>query len=83
MRTHLAAALIPALALAVAAPAAAQKLDEKSYAAHKAFLEPKPGELAWQAIRWHPSLWGAVVEAHRLRRPVLVWAMNGHPLACT
>jgi hypothetical protein len=44
---------------------------------------PKADELAWQSIRWRPTLWGAVVEAQAERKPILLWAMNGHPLGLT
>jgi len=48
-----------------------------------AFLRPKPEELEWQSIGWRPSLAAAVPEARAARKPILLWAMNGHPLACT
>jgi hypothetical protein len=44
---------------------------------------PAAEELRWLEIPWRATLWDAVVDAHRLRRPILLWAMNGHPLACT
>jgi len=44
---------------------------------------PSKAELAWQSLHWRPSLWDGVVEAHRARKPVLLWAMNGHPLGLT
>jgi hypothetical protein len=46
-------------------------------------LRPKPEELTWKAIGWRSTFFDAVKEAQRERRPVLLWAMNGHPLACT
>ncbi|MGQ0614936.1 MAG: hypothetical protein ACT4PV_14470 [Planctomycetaceae bacterium] len=44
---------------------------------------PSAEELAFTAIGWRASFWEAVVEAHKADRPILLWAMNGHPLACT
>jgi len=35
------------------------------------------------AIPWRASLWEAVVEAQTREEPILLWTMNGHPLACT
>ena len=44
---------------------------------------PTASELAWQAIPWHAEFGAAVLEAHEAHKPVLLWAMNGHPLGCT
>jgi hypothetical protein len=44
---------------------------------------PKESELAWRSIDWKPTLWDAVIEAHASRKPILLWAMNGHPLGLT
>jgi hypothetical protein len=44
---------------------------------------PAPEELAWSEIPWRPSLWEALAEAREQGQPVLLWAMNGHPLGCT
>ena len=44
---------------------------------------PDRAELAWQALDWHPTLWDAVIAAHAAEKPVLLWAMNGHPLGHT
>ena len=43
------------------------------------FIEAKPAELRWQEIRWHKDYESAVIEARQLKRPVLLWTMNGHP----
>lgn len=43
------------------------------------FIRPSAGELGWRAVRWHGSLSEAAAEAEKLRRPILLWAMNGHP----
>lgn len=44
-----------------------------------AFVRPSAEELGWRAIRWHNSLSEAADEAEKLQRPILLWAMNGHP----
>lgn len=44
---------------------------------------PEGSELAWQRIGWRGVLADAVQEAQRADKPLLVWAMNGHPLGCT
>lgn len=43
------------------------------------FIRPSTEELGWRAIRWHSSLSEAAEEAEALQRPILLWAMNGHP----
>ena len=43
------------------------------------FLRPSAEELGWRKVRWHHSLSEAAEEAERLQRPILLWAMNGHP----
>jgi hypothetical protein len=47
------------------------------------YLRPKPEECAFEKIGWQGTFWGAVRESHRVRKPILLWAMNGHPMACT
>ncbi len=46
-------------------------------------VRPDKSELAWRRIPWRASLWDAVIDANREKKPILLWAMNGHPLACT
>jgi len=49
----------------------------------RAFLRPDAGDLAWEAIDWIPSFADGVRRADAEQRPLLFWAMNGHPLGCT
>jgi len=73
-------ALVPfALALAVEAP----KPTEKNFAEWREYIRPKAAELAFEACEWKPTFWEAVVEAQQRGKPILLWAMNGHPMACT
>ena len=44
---------------------------------------PDKRDRAWTKIPWHATLWDAVIEAHEEKKPILLWAMNGHALACT
>lgn len=69
--------------LLVAGAATGQTLDDKSFDRWLRFLRPAKDELRWQSIPWRASLWTAVREAHEAKKPILLWAMNGHPLACT
>jgi hypothetical protein len=58
-------------------------LDASSFQQWLDYVRPTPSERTWEAIPWRPKLWTALVEAQAADKPVLVWAMNGHPMACT
>ena len=40
-------------------------------------------ELSYETVHWLPTFWDAVMTAQQEDKPILLWAMNGHPLACT
>ncbi len=44
---------------------------------------PAESELAWLKIPWRPSFAEGMIDARAQGRPLLLWAMNGHPLGCT
>ena len=46
-------------------------------------IRPKSGELCFATVNWLPTLWDAVIAAQKQDKPIVLWAMNGHPLACT
>jgi hypothetical protein len=80
----------PVLAsLALAALAASVRadgepiLDDVTYEKVRDAVLPTAQEERWREVPWRASVWDAVVEAAQADRPVLVWAMNGHPLGCT
>jgi hypothetical protein len=58
-------------------------LNDQNIAQWRLYLMPAPQDRVWQQIPWRPGLWSAVLEAQRTDRPILLWAMNGHPLGCT
>ena len=37
----------------------------------------------WRTIPWETSLIEAQNNAAREKKPIFIWAMDGHPLACT
>jgi hypothetical protein len=76
------AALLLCLAAAVESRPA-QQLRGRTLADWRATIEPSPEELEWTAIPWRASFFGALAEAQASGRPILLWAMNGHPLGCT
>lgn len=61
----------------------AELLSPDTLEALWAHVVPGEGEQKWRAIGWRAVLAEAMAEAHAADRPVLLWAMNGHPLACT
>lgn len=84
MTKHRAAAAVAAfLLLAAPAVAGAAELTDATYEKWRDHVLPRPDELGYRAIPWRVSFWDAVVEANQTDKPILLWAMNGHPLACT
>jgi hypothetical protein len=74
----IAVALLSASPLALQRPAA-----EEQFATLYAYIIPKQSELTWRTIGWRESLGQAWREARNQDKPILFWAMNGHPLGCT
>lgn len=58
-------------------------LDAESFEAVVAHVLPSEAELEWRTIPWRPTLRQGVLDGIELERPVLLWAMNGHPLGST
>ncbi|MCI0463446.1 MAG: hypothetical protein L0Z62_41440 [Gemmataceae bacterium] len=59
------------------------ELNDQTYARWRDHIHPTQAELGWQEVPWRSTFWEAVVEAQQKEMPILLWAMNGHPLACT
>ena len=64
-----------------APPSQALSLD--TLAQWASFIAPSADELRWKEIPWRESFWKAIHEGQIHGKPVLLWAMNGHPLGCT
>ena len=60
-----------------------QSIEARSIDAWQSLILPDQKQEAWAEIPWRATFWEAVLEAERARKPVLFWAMNGHPLGCT
>ena len=69
--------------LLLASLAVAQQLDDGNYEKLRGLILPSTDELAWQKLGWRPTLWAGVVAAHEEKRPIVLWAMNGHPCGHT
>lgn len=48
-----------------------------------AAIEPNGEELAFETIPWIASFAEGLRAAETAGKPLLFWAMNGHPLGCT
>lgn len=57
----------------------APKLADTNLSHWSEFIRPSEKDLSWRGVRWHRHLDEAAAEASDLGRPVLLWAMNGHP----
>ena len=52
-------------------------------AAWRDHILPDRSELLWETIPWKSSLSAGFAAARESGKPLLFWAMNGHPLGCT
>jgi hypothetical protein len=83
MTRRIASALFVSAALFLVGQSHAQELNDATYTKLRNYLVPSENDLAYKAIPWRASYWDAVVEAQAKDKPILLWAMNGHPLGCT
>ena len=60
-----------------------KELTDANYAKWRDHVLPKNWELSYRKIPWRTSFWDAVIEAQARNKPILLWAMNGHPLCNT
>jgi hypothetical protein len=58
-------------------------LTDDNLAQWRDTIRPTAAETRWQEIPWRPAFWEGLMEAQKKEQPILIWAMNGHPLACT
>ncbi len=47
------------------------------------FVVPTDEELKWRSVPWRPTLFDGLRDGAAKDKPVLLWAMNGHPLGST
>jgi hypothetical protein len=85
-------AVLAAVAAVAPSPAAAEegqgrpaapRPSSANFTALRDAILPSAEEERWRDIPWRASLLAAAGEAHADGKPLLLWAMNGHPLACT
>ena len=81
-----AALTLLALCVACAAPAPPtlfSELTPRSAPLYADYVRPTETESAWRDIPWHPTFAEGMRTAGVQGKPLLFWAMNGHPLGCT
>ncbi len=82
-RRSLAFVLLVSASAAVASAADPKPKPSHDHKRVLAHVLPDKADLAWTKIPWRATHWDAVIEAQRAKKPILLWAMNGHALACT
>ncbi len=74
------------LALCISFPATADpfvnELSEAEFSRLHAKLQAS-SEVPWRTIPWKLSLLDAQRAAISHKKPIFIWAMDGHPLGCT
>ena len=81
MQSIRALAVLAAISLA-SAPGAQDTLTLRSFAKWRGIITPSADELEWRKIGWRAALGIALAEGNERDKPILLWAMNGHPLGC-
>lgn len=71
------------LLVPLAATYNADELTEKNWERTRDFVLPDAEEEAWLKVKWRATYWDAVIDAQKEDKPIMLFAMNGHPFACT
>lgn len=58
-----------------------QRLDQEEF--KRLHRELVPQHETWATIPWHSNLLSAQRMAVKQKKPIFIWAMDGHPLGCT
>ena len=61
----------------------AEPLTDKSYDRIKKHIQPSEDEEAWRKAEWRTTFWEGVIDAQKADKPIMLFAMNGHPFGCT
>jgi hypothetical protein len=59
------------------------ELTSVTFADYRNAIEPTAKESSFLKVNWFAELGKAVQEANTREKPLLIYVMNGHPLACT
>ena len=72
--------------LLAAAPQEDERLPELTERTLDGLYEailPSEEDEAWRRLPWHTTFWEGVIAAQEADKPILLFAMNGHPFGCT
>ena len=58
-------------------------LNPDNYASWRDHILPAKDELAFFEIAWEMTFKDGILRGNESDKPILLWAMNGHPLGCT
>ena len=58
-------------------------LDQVDMPRWRRFVRPDEKELAFEGIEWLEDFSSGMRASDARQKPLLFWAMNGHPLGCT
>jgi hypothetical protein len=61
---------------------AAEPITPEQFQQLRTVIKPAATEDKWAQIPWLTDLWEARQRAAAAGKPILVWEMDGHPLAC-
>jgi hypothetical protein len=75
--------LLLTVVVALAGPEGPVELNDKTFDMWRDRIHAKPAERCYVTVHWLPTFWDGVMTAQNEDKPILLWAMNGHPLACT
>lgn len=62
--------------------ATAEELTHAEFLKIHAELQPD-GSALWRSVPWKTSVLSAQQIAAAQKKPIFIWAMDGHPLGCT
>ncbi len=83
MRWHFTiAALLAAWSCLSSVPASCEEISLEQFRLLQRELQPAKDE-PWRTVPWKISLLDAQRVAARQKKPIFIWAMDGHPLGCT
>lgn len=71
-----------ALLACAAEPDARLRPTADNFARIHALIRPRPEEEKWLQIPWLTDLWEARQKAAAEGKPILLWEMDGSPMAC-
>ncbi|HEY7428672.1 MAG TPA: hypothetical protein VH682_30860 [Gemmataceae bacterium] len=75
-------ACVVVLVTTLSAAPAIEPITPEQFAQLQKIIKPAATEDQWAQIPWMTDLWEARQRAAAEGKPILVWEMDGHPLAC-